>query len=112
MKRAIYIIWKELNKAMKYHSRIKPNTKITGGYISKSVFSSAGGFKPAYWYANTIYVLNVDFKGLKAVYKPLISQDHIIKLYSFVEDHPEKCFSDTFGFTQKEFLDLMENCTK
>jgi hypothetical protein len=112
LKPAIGIIWKELNKAVKYYQRITPQTKVYGGYATNSVIAKAGGIKPAYWYANTIYVLYVDYKALKASYKPLISQDHIMKLYYFVENQPKEGWEKAFGFTQIEFLNLMENCTK
>jgi len=124
-KKAISIVHKELTKSMYYYDRITPRTKLLKNYLTNQVFKATGRIVPAYWYNGTIYMLRVDFKGIRAEYKPLISQEEIMKLYTFVNDEKEmaeltpllnnskkQLWKDMFNFTQEDFINLIENCTK
>jgi hypothetical protein len=124
-RKAIAMIYKELNKGIKYYSRVLPTTKISKDYTTNNVLRSAGSLKPAYWYNHTIYVLHVDFRCQKAIYRELISQEHIMKLYKFIEEdksnielselterQKKNLWFNAFGFSHQDFLDLLENCTK
>jgi len=124
-RKAIAMIYKELNKAIKYHSRLIDSTKLNKDYTTNRVFKAAGGIKPAYWYNHTIYVLYVSYDQKTAHYRELTSQEHIMKLYKFIEQdqanievvpltesQKKKLWFNAFGFSHQEFLDLLENCTK
>ena len=112
IKQAIGILWKELNKALKYYSRINPRTRIVSGYISNRIFEAIGGFKPSHVYNLSVYVLYIDYTGLKAEYKQLISQEDILKIYKFVSALNGIGWAKSFGFTKEEFLYLLENSDK
>lgn len=112
LRRAIAIVYKELNKAVKCYARIRAQTKIHPTYLNNRVFKAAGRFLPVSVYDNTVYTLHVDFRALRAEYKPLISQSDIIKLYTFVDGQNSITWSKSFGFTQKEFISLVENSDK
>ena len=112
LKPAIGIIWKELNKAVKYYSRITPQTKLLSKYLNNRVFSVAGCFKPVQIYNNTVYVIHVDYTQKKADYKPIISQQDIVRLYCFADTQDSEGWSKAFGFTKSEFMNLVDTIGK
>lgn len=110
--RAIAIIWKELSKALKYYSRLIPRTHLYKNYLNNCVFRAAGCIVPAYVYNGNVYVLYVDYRQVRAEYKLLISESDIMKLYIFVGlQTGDEIWANSFGFTQKDFMALIEKST-
>ena len=109
MRNAVGIIYKEVSKARKYHSRILPSTKILRNYASNSILSELGRIVPAYNYNGTVYVLYVDFASKRAEYKELMPWDHLIKVLDFVRMHNKTTWNLAFGFSQNEFEELINN---
>jgi len=109
---AIAIIYKEFNKAVKYHSRINDKTRLLKSYASNAVLNASGRLTPVSIYNNTIYVLYVDYKSLRAEYKELISQQDVMKLYEFVSLQSKTDWDRAFGFTKESFLNLIETADK
>ena len=112
LRSAIGIIYKELNKAIKYYSRINEHTKVLHNYATNAILSERGKLSPAYMYNGILYVLYVDYKCLRAEYKELISKDDIVKLYEFVNGQNSAKWDLSFGFTQEYFMNLIENIDK
>ena len=113
-RKAIGIIYKNLLKAQKAKSKwIEGKTKLKKSYINNAILNAANDIKPAVVYNYAVYTLFVDFKQLYAEYRELIPQEHIMKLYDFVllqkDNH---LWNASFGFTQNEFTNLIENCDK
>ena len=111
-KRAVEIVWNELHKAEKNHSRINATTNISSEYLTNRILSTYGAIKPVQVYNGTVCVLYVDFKSSKAVYKPLIPQSDIMRLYNFVSDQSDTAWSNSFPFSRERWLKLVETVDK
>jgi hypothetical protein len=108
----IAIIYKEFKKAIKYHSRINDRTRLLKSYASNAILNACGRLTPVCIYNDTIYVLYVDYKSLRAEYKELISKQDVMQLYEFVSIQSKTDWERAFGFTKESFLELIETADK
>jgi len=112
LRQAIAIIYKEFNKAVKYHSRITPDTKLLKSYASNAVLSTIGRLTPVCTHNDTVYIIYVDYKSLRAEYRELISKQDVFKIYELVSVQSNLLWEKSFGFTKESFLKLVEAADK
>jgi hypothetical protein len=123
---AIAIVHKRIKESISCIDKWEEGrTHMLPAYINNSILREAGERKPVAVRNGTVYTLFVDFRHLKADYRELISQEHIMKLYTYVSDSISMdnvakgvkegrglIWSNAFGFTKEEFIKMIENCTK
>jgi len=123
---AIAIVYKRIKESISCKNKWEEGrTHMLPTYINRAILNESGELKPVAVRNGTVYTLFVDFRHLKAEYRELISQEHIMKLYTYVSDSismdnvakgikegRELIWSNAFGFTKEEFIKMIENCTK
>lgn len=124
-RKAIGMIYKKLMQAQKAKSKwIDGKTKLKKSYINNTILNVSNSIKPVVVYNHTVYTLFVDFMQLHAEYRELTPQDHIVKLYNFVDtqkplkNDPDplanikhKLWCETYNFTERDFLKLIDECS-
>jgi len=125
-RKAIAIVYKRIKDAISCDSKWEEGrTRERPTYINRAILRESGQRKPVAVRNGTVYTLFVDFRHLRADYRELISQEHIMKLYTYVSDSiamdnvakgikegRDLIWSNAFGFSKEEFIEMIENCTK
>lgn len=123
---AIAIVYKNIVGAIRYKGKFqKGYTKINPTYLNNAILNESNDIKPVSVRNGIVYTLFVDFKQRRADYRDLISQEHILKLREYVLlskalddvasgilEGRNTIWSNSFGFSKDEFINLIDNCDK